>query len=88
MRPRAKMRARDVGAPLDAGQLIRGIWRQYRSSPPEATLVEHILAKAHASKKKEKPGHHYKIGTYISWWTRQLVKRKKSDVRKSNAKSS
>jgi len=56
--------------------LIKNIWKKYSDKAPTKAQILAILKKAQASfVKAEKK---YKLGTFVSWWTRQSITKKKS----------
>jgi hypothetical protein len=50
--------------------LIKNIWSKYSKSKVPYSKIENMANKKFLEGKKK-----YKIGTYLSWWTRYFVKK-------------
>lgn len=51
--------------------LIKNIWNKYNKTNPPYSIIE-----KEAKQSFKEQGGKYKLGTYISWWTRKLATKK------------
>jgi len=61
--------------------LIVSIWKRYHPVKPSDAMIKKILSVARKTKRNNVKGSTIKLGTFISWWTRQYALAKKTKIK-------